>query len=52
MATFSRTRVAETGVSDRVEIRLQGLREIDDGPYDAISSIGMSEHVGLSQLPT
>lgn len=32
------------------EFRLQDYRDIDDGPYDAISSIGMSEHVGRSQL--
>jgi cyclopropane-fatty-acyl-phospholipid synthase len=42
--------VAEAGLADRVQIRLQDYREIDDGPYDAISSIGMFEHVGLSQL--
>ena len=32
---------------DQVEIRLQDYRDIHDGPYDAISSIGMFEHVGL-----
>ena len=37
---------------DEVEIRLQDHREIDDGPHDAVSSIGMAEHVGLAQLPT
>jgi cyclopropane-fatty-acyl-phospholipid synthase len=42
--------VAEAGLADRVQIRLQDYRDIDDGPYDAISSIGMFEHVGLSQL--
>jgi cyclopropane-fatty-acyl-phospholipid synthase len=47
---LARTRVAEAGVGDRVEIRLQDYRDIADGPYDAISSIGMSEHVGDSQL--
>jgi cyclopropane-fatty-acyl-phospholipid synthase len=39
-------RVAEAGLADRVEIRVQDYRDIDDGPYDAISSIGMFEHVG------
>jgi cyclopropane-fatty-acyl-phospholipid synthase len=39
-------RVAEAGLSDLVEIRLQDYREVVDGPYDAISSIGMFEHVG------
>ena len=39
-------RVAEAGLSDRVEIRFQDYRDVRDGPYDAISSIGMFEHVG------
>ena len=45
-----RKRVADAGLADRVEIRLQDYRDVDDGPYDAISSIGMFEHVGLAQL--
>ena len=40
------TRVAEAGLSDVVEIRYQDYRDVADGPYDAISSIGMFEHVG------
>ena len=43
-------RVAEAGLEDMVEIRFQDYRDIDDGPYDAISSIGMFEHVGLPML--
>ncbi len=43
-------RVAEAGVSDRVEVRLQDYRDIRDGPYDVVSSIGMFEHVGLARL--
>ena len=43
-------RVAEAGVSDRVEVRLQDYRDIADGPYDVVSSIGMFEHVGLARL--
>jgi len=39
-------RVSEAGLSDLVEVRLQDYREVTDGPYDAISSIGMFEHVG------
>ena len=39
-------RVADAGLSDVVEIRYQDYRDIADGPYDAISSIGMFEHVG------
>lgn len=49
-ADRARRRVAEAGLGDRVEIRLQDYRDIDDGPFDAISSIGMFEHVGRSKL--
>lgn len=46
-------RVAQAGLSDRVEIRLQDYRDIDarGGPFDKITSIGMFEHVGLNHLP-
>ena len=42
--------MAAAGVADRVEIRLQDYRELGSERFDAISSIGMSEHVGRSQL--
>ena len=50
-AAYARRRVEESGLSDRIEIRLQDYREVDDGPYDAISSIGMAEHVGHKRMP-
>ena len=45
-AEWARKRVADAGLSDQIEIRVQDYRDIADGPFDAISSIGMSEHVG------
>jgi cyclopropane-fatty-acyl-phospholipid synthase len=39
-----------SGLSSRVEIRVQDYREVDDAPFDAISSVGMFEHVGLARL--
>lgn len=47
-AAYARKRVADEGLTDRVEIRVQDYRDVDDGPYDAISSIGMAEHVGTA----
>jgi cyclopropane-fatty-acyl-phospholipid synthase len=49
-AELAEKRAVEAGLSDRVEIRVQDYREVDDGPYDAVSSIGMFEHVGESRL--
>ncbi|ALL77900.1 Cyclopropane-fatty-acyl-phospholipid synthase [Pseudonocardia sp. Ae168_Ps1] len=44
-------RVRRAGLSDRVEIRLQDYREIDDQPFDAVASIEMGEHVGQDNYP-
>jgi cyclopropane-fatty-acyl-phospholipid synthase len=49
-AQLARERVADAGLSDRIEIREQDYRLIPDGPFDAVSSIGMVEHVGNSQI--
>jgi cyclopropane-fatty-acyl-phospholipid synthase len=49
-AELARKRVVDAGLADRVEIRLQDYRDVHDGPFDAVSSIGMFEHVGLDHL--
>ncbi|MFB8755920.1 class I SAM-dependent methyltransferase [Streptomyces nigra] len=48
-AAYARKRVADGGLTDKVEIRVQDYRDVADGPYDAISSIGMAEHVGAER---
>jgi cyclopropane-fatty-acyl-phospholipid synthase len=45
-ADYARKQVAESGLGDQVEIRIQDYRDLDDAPYDAIASVGMAEHVG------
>ena len=49
-AQLARRRAAEAGVGDRIDIRIQDYREITDGPYDKIASVGMYEHVGRAEL--
>ncbi len=49
-AARARERVREAGLDERVEIRIQDYREVSDGPYDAISSVGMAEHVGRKRM--
>ncbi|MGZ8751369.1 MAG: class I SAM-dependent methyltransferase [Acidimicrobiia bacterium] len=49
-AELAAKRVAEAGLGDQVDIRLQDYRDVQGERYDAISSIGMFEHVGLAQL--
>ncbi|UIX33587.1 SAM-dependent methyltransferase [Streptomyces sp. GQFP] len=51
-AAYARKRVADQGLTDRVEIRVQDYRDVTDGPFDAVSSVGMAEHVGSEQYLT
>lgn len=53
---FITKRIAERGLTDRVEVRLQDYREFgeqaaDTGTFDAVSSIEMGEHVGEGNYP-
>jgi len=49
-ARLARERVAQAGLSEQVDIRVMDYRAISDGPFDAIASIGMVEHVGSVQI--
>jgi cyclopropane-fatty-acyl-phospholipid synthase len=49
-AELARERVREAGAADRVEIRIADYRELAEEPYDAITSIGMVEHVGEERI--
>ena len=48
-AAAARERVAAAGLSDRVEIRLQDYRDLSGETFDAVSSVGMFEHVGAAR---
>jgi cyclopropane-fatty-acyl-phospholipid synthase len=43
---YARGRLADAGLADKTDLRLQDYRDIGDGPYDAIASIEMFEAVG------
>ncbi len=49
-ADLAAERVDEAGLSEKIEIRLQDYRDVRDDPFDAISSIGMFEHVGSRRV--
>lgn len=51
-AALARQRVAAEGLANQVEIRVEDYRAVSDGPFDAISSIGMFEHVGQARTST
>ncbi len=49
-AELARKRVADAGLADRIEIRVQDYRELAGEQFDAVASIGMVEHVGEAQI--
>ncbi len=49
---FIDRRIAERGLGDRVRIELCDYREIATGPFDAVASIEMGEHVGEKNYDT
>ncbi len=49
-AALGRKRAADGGLTGQVDIRVQDYRDVHDGPFDAVSSIGMAEHVGREQI--
>jgi cyclopropane-fatty-acyl-phospholipid synthase len=49
-ADLARQRVTEAGLDSKVEIRVQDYRDLGGERFDAISSIGMFEHVGEARV--
>ncbi|WP_051222528.1 SAM-dependent methyltransferase [Conexibacter woesei] len=49
-AELARQRAKEQGVGDQIDIRVMDWRELQAEPFDAISSIGMVEHVGSGNI--
>jgi cyclopropane-fatty-acyl-phospholipid synthase len=49
---FVDKRIADRGLTDRVEVRLEDYREVPEGGFDAVGSLEMGEHVGERHYPT
>ena len=49
-AEWGRKAAAERGLTDLVDIRFSDYRDIRDTGFDAVSSIGLTEHIGIKQL--
>lgn len=43
--------IAEEGLSDVAEVRHLDYRHVEETRFDAVSSIGLTEHVGVRNLP-
>lgn len=50
-AEWGQKRVAELGLGDVAEIRHDDYRNVTESGFDAISSIGLTEHIGARNLP-
>jgi cyclopropane-fatty-acyl-phospholipid synthase len=49
-AEYGQKRAAELGLSDLAEIRHDDYRHVNESGFDAISSIGLTEHIGARNL--
>lgn len=47
-AAWARDAVAQAGLEHLVEIRHQDYRDVTEAEFDAVSSIGLAEHVGIA----
>jgi len=50
-ADWGQRAIAEAGLSARAEVRFLDYRNVVEQGFDAVSSIGLTEHVGKDQLP-
>ncbi|WP_433041177.1 class I SAM-dependent methyltransferase [Dactylosporangium sp. CS-033363] len=48
---YAAARIAALGLGAQARIRLQDYRDVADGPYDAVATVEMGEHVGDAQYP-
>jgi len=54
-ADLANDRIKQAGLAKRARVRVLDYRQVapeDGGGYDAVASVGMFEHVGVSKLPT
>ena len=50
-AIWAQRAIKEAGLEDLAEVRHLDYREVSESGFDAVSSIGLTEHIGKPQLP-
>ncbi|BDB58533.1 MULTISPECIES: class I SAM-dependent methyltransferase [Rhodococcus] len=50
-AEWAQKAIVEEGLSDLAEVRHSDYRDVPEGGFDAISSIGLTEHIGVANYP-
>jgi cyclopropane-fatty-acyl-phospholipid synthase len=50
-ASWAQKAIAEEGLTELAEVRHGDYREISETEFDAVSSIGLTEHIGVAHYP-
>ena len=50
-AAWAQRAIEDAGLADLAEVRHLDYRDVAEGAFDAVSSIGLTEHIGKAQLP-
>ncbi|MFC6887129.1 MULTISPECIES: class I SAM-dependent methyltransferase [Actinomadura] len=50
-AEWAQKAIADRGLSDLAEVRHMDYRDVTETGFDAVSSIGLTEHIGKNNLP-
>ncbi|HEX3707397.1 MAG TPA: class I SAM-dependent methyltransferase [Mycobacteriales bacterium] len=50
-AEWAAKAIADDGLTGMAEVRFSDYRDVAEGGFDAVSSIGLTEHIGLANLP-
>jgi cyclopropane-fatty-acyl-phospholipid synthase len=51
-ATWAQAAIEAEGLADRAEVRHGDYRDVTERGFDAISSIGLTEHIGVGNYPS
>ena len=50
-AEWAQQKIAEEGLGDLAEVRFSDYRDVPETGFDAVSSIGLTEHIGVRNYP-
>lgn len=50
-AKWAQQAIADDGLADLAEVRFSDYRDVDETGFDAVSSIGLTEHIGVRNYP-
>ncbi|MEU8357335.1 cyclopropane-fatty-acyl-phospholipid synthase family protein [Nonomuraea sp. NPDC048882] len=51
-AEWAQKAIADAGLQDLAEVRFMDYRDVKETGFDAVSSIGLTEHIGKDNLPS